>query len=233
MTSTQNSTDFDDTYDDLLEGLDPSLADGFKISYEREIPLEIRACLDSKSSSAAFNDANSRPNVESIKVKLLVLGSNDSPTVVRLELSSEADLFFHYMHIIDESAFREIQHSQKLMVDFADYPNVLIRMLNACVREPHIHLGLFSLLSENEASLNFIQNMEYKFVELMSCNCTQSPAEVIQNQITYRYNSMKQKVSILNTRLHEINSLVKTKNPSLLLQLQKTNNGSASSEKRR
>jgi hypothetical protein len=87
--------------------------------------------------------------------------------------------------------------------------------------------------------LDFIQNMEYKYVELMSCSCVQSPAEVIQNQITFRYNSMKQKVSILNARLHEINSLVKTKNPSLLLQLQKTtstkplDNGLATSERRR
>ncbi len=41
----------------------------------------------------------------------------------------------------------------------------------------------------------------------------------------YRYNAMKQKLSIMQTRLHEINNLVKTKNPSLLLQLQKGGSG--------
>jgi hypothetical protein len=40
-----------------------------------------------------------------------------------------------------------------------------------------------------------------------------------------RYNAMKQRLAVMNTRLHEITNLVKTKNPSLLLQLQKTSGG--------
>ena len=64
--------------------------------------------------------------------------------------------------------------------------------------------------------------MEYKFVELMTCNLIRSPDEIVQHQITFRYNSMKQRLAIMQSRLHEINTLVKTKNPSLLLQLQKT-----------
>jgi hypothetical protein len=39
---------------------------------------------------------------------------------------------------------------------------------------------------------------------------------------------MKQKLAILSSRLHEINNLVKTKNPSLLLQLQKSSIGNTS-----
>ena len=175
------------------------------------------------------------------------MGSSDSPQTVRVELSSEADLFFHYIHYIDDNGnhlfdfltylftlfthllmhyitcylldFSRIKESQKLMVAFNDYPTVLVRMLNACIREPHTHFGIFVLLNENDARLDFIQNMEYKYIELMSCNCIQSPSELVQQHITYRYNSMKQKLAIMQSRLHEINTLVKTKNPSLLLQL--------------
>ena len=117
------------------------------------------------------------------------------------------------------SDFSSIKESQKLMVAFNDYPTVLVRMLNACIREPHTHFGIFVLLNENDARLDFIQNMEYKYIELMSCNCIQSPSELVQQHITYRYNSMKQKLAIMQSRLHEVNTLVKTKNPSLLLQL--------------
>ena len=56
----------------------------------------------------------------------------------------------------------------------------------------------------------------------MTCNLIRSPDEIVQHQITFRYNSMKQRLAIMQSRLHEINTLVKTKNPSLLLQLQKT-----------
>jgi hypothetical protein len=93
-------------------------------------------------------------------------------------------------------------------------------------------LGIFTLhgdislkQSDFDARLDFIQNMEYKFVELMTCVFIRSSEDIIQNQITYRYNAMKQKLAILQNRLHEINNLVKTKNPSLLLQLQKSTAG--------
>ena len=160
--------------------------------------------------------------LELIKVKILTVGSQDAPSAIRLEMSSEVDLFFHYMHAVDERAFGKIQEAQKLMVDLSDYPAILVRMLNACIKEPHVTLGIFTLLSDTEARLDFIQNMEYKFVELMYCSCSRSPEETVQQHITFRYNSMKQKLSIMQARLQEINNLVKVKNPSLLLQLQKT-----------
>jgi ABC-type transport system involved in Fe-S cluster assembly fused permease/ATPase subunit len=77
------------------------------------------------------------------------------------------------------------------------------------------------MLNDSEARLDFIQNMEYKFVELMYCSCIRSNDEVVQQHITYRYNSMKHKLSTMQSRLQEIHNLVKVKNPSLLLQLQK------------
>ena len=64
-------------------------------------------------------------------------GDDTSPHSLRIELSSENDLFFHYMHVIDEAGFRMLQERQKLMVGFTEYPNVLIRMLNNAIKEPH------------------------------------------------------------------------------------------------
>lgn len=166
--------------------------------------------------------------LELIKVKILIVGSEDAPSAIRMEMSSEVDLFFHFMHFIDEKSFARVQEAQKLMVDLSDYPTILVRMLNSCIKEPHISLGIFTLLNDAEARLDFIQNMEYKFVELMYCACIRSPEEVVQHHITYRYNAMKQKMSIMQARLQEINNLVKIKNPSLLLQLQKSSITSAS-----
>jgi Centriolar protein SAS N-terminal len=214
-----NTTDATSILYSSIEELDPSLQNGHRLLYDREVPLEIRhhSVIDNDSKSGTF---------ESIKVKILITGSEDAPSSIRVELSSEADLFFHFMHEIEEAGYRRIQVSQKLMVSFADYPKVLIRMLNSCIREPHVHIGVFTTLEEhdangNNARLDFVQNMEYKYVELMSCGFHSSPDELVQSHITYRYNSLKQKLNIMQTRLYEINAIVKSKNPSLLLQLQK------------
>ncbi|CAN0374207.1 unnamed protein product [Ectocarpus sp. 8 AP-2014] len=153
-------------------------------------------------------------------VSLTPQGDDAAPQSVRVELSSEADLFFHYTHSIDDASFQVMQEEQKLMVEFQDYPNVLIRMLNNCIKEPHSHLVVFVMQHDVNARLDFIQNMEYKFVELMSLQYTRSAEDIVQHQITYRYNAMKSRLALMQARLQEVNNLVKLKNPSLLLQLQ-------------
>lgn len=120
-----------------LEDLDPSISDGYRIIYDREVPVECRTRTGTEDARQGV--------LESVKIKMLMLGSDDAPSSIRLELSSEADLFFHYMHVIDLNGYTEVQSAQKLMVQFSDYHNVLTRMLNACIREPHIHLAIFTM----------------------------------------------------------------------------------------
>ena len=203
------------------EVLDPSVEEGYVVRYEREVPIELRS---DKALASSEDGVQGGGVLESIKVKMTVKGPEEAPTSMRLEMTSEADLFFSYMHEINDEAYRVLQDDQKLMVTFGDYPSVLIRMLNSIIREPHIHLGVFTMTADaSNAHLDFIQNMEYKFVELMTCSFQRCPEEMVQRQITYRYNSMRQRLALTQARLFEMNHLVKTKNPSLLLHLQKGN----------
>lgn len=138
-----------------LEDLDPSICDGYRVVYEREVPCE---CRTRQSGEEARQGV-----LESLKVKMLLLGSDEAPASIRIELSSEADLFFHYLHVLDESEFPNVQASQKLMIEFYDYPNVLTRMLNGVIRDPHIHLCIFTMtVGAADGRLDFIQNMDYK-----------------------------------------------------------------------
>ena len=118
------------------------------------------------------------------------------------------------------------------MIEFGEYTSILVKMLNNCVKEPHSFLAVFIMQKDGKARLDFIQNMEYKFVELLSCDFTASPEENVRQHITYRYNAVKAKLALMQARLQDVNSLVKIKNPSLLLQLQKSpNRGMQSTQK--
>ena len=90
------------------------------------------------------------------------------------------------------------------------------------VQEPHGHLAVFFMQRDGSARLDFIQNMEYKFVELMSLTYIAAADDLAREQLTFRYNSMKARLALMQARLQDINALVKVKNPSLLLQLQRT-----------
>lgn len=74
---------------------------------------------------------------------------------------------------------------------------------------------------DGSARLDFIQNIEYKFIELLSLDFSNSPDEVVRRQIAYRYNSLKTKLSLMQDRINSISNMIKLKNPSLLLQIQK------------
>ena len=69
--------------------------------------------------------------------------------------------------------------------------------------------------------LDFIQNIEYKFIELLSIDFVNSPDDTVRKQIAYRYNALRSKLELMQNRIANINNIVKLKNPSLLLQIQK------------
>ena len=197
------------------EDVDPSLVAGYYVFYEREVPFELRV-------SEAADMPQEVGALEAIRVKILLKGEQQQPDALRVELTSETNLFFHYVHELTEASFHDLQEGQKLMVEFAEYSSVLLRMLNNCIKEPHTHLAVFIMHDSGEARLDFIQNMEYKFVELLSCKFANSSEEEVRSQITYRYNVVKSRLALMQARLADVNALVKIKNPSLLLQLQRT-----------
>ena len=202
-----------------IDELDPSLTDGFKLIYDREVPFELR-----------IQENNEVPQevgtLEAIRVKLLQQIESNAQTGIKIELTSESDLFFHYTHRVDESSYKLIQETQKLMIEFKDYQGILIKMLNSCIKEPNSFIAVFIMNKDGKGKLDFIQNMEYKFIELLTVNFDCSNEEIVKQHITYRYNALKSKLSILQGRLQDINSIIKIKNPSLLLQIQKNSNSS-------
>jgi hypothetical protein len=202
-----------------VEEVDPSLAEGHTVIYDREVPLEMRA--EEGAGAGAGGRRELVGSMEAIKVKILTLGDEFALQQVRVELSSENDLFFHFTHTLEEAVYAEVQEHQKLMASFTEYPNIMIKMLNACIKDSSTHLAVFLMHQDGSARLDFIQNMEYKFVELLSCHFIPSPEESIRRQITYRYSALKHRNHVLQQRLQDVNALVKVKNPSLLLQLQR------------
>ena len=124
-----------------------------------------------------------------------------------------------------------MQDNQKLCINFKDYPNLSKKLLNNCINEPqrylltyvmYSYIAVFIMQKEGTARLDFIQNIEYKFIELLSIDFVNSPDDTVRKQISFRYNSLKSKLALMQERINNINSIVKIKNPSLLLQMQKT-----------
>ena len=136
---------------------------------------------------------------------------------MKIELTSENDLFFNYICQIDDETFRQMQVNQKLMIEFLEYTKVLINMASQCIKEPNTYLACFIMTPAGSAKLDFVQNVQYKFIELLSVDFVAAEEEMVRSSITFRYNSLKSKIALMEARLKDVNNLVKLKNPSLLL----------------
>jgi hypothetical protein len=75
---------------------------------------------------------------------------------------------------------------------------------------------------DGSGRMDFIQNVGFKFVELLSVDFLLTPSDVIKEHIIFRYFSVRKQVDMLQARLHDVNELVKNKSPSLLLAIKKT-----------
>ena len=197
-----------------IDSKDPSLSEGHKLLYNREVPFELRLeDNDGPQEVASF---------ESIRCKVLTAGENNNIVQIRIELSCENDLFFHFTSDIDEETYKIMQENQKLTVNFKEFCNLLKRLFNNCINEPQSYISVFIMQKEGTGRLDFIQNIEYKFIELLSIDFVNSPDDTVRKQIGYRYNALRTKMEMMQERIIAINNIIKIKNPSLLHQINKT-----------
>ena len=100
------------------EEADPSLAEGHTVIYDREVPFEMRA--EGAEGAGGGDGQELVGSTEAIKVKILMLGDEFALQQIRVELSSENDLFFHFTHTLEEAVYAEVQQHQKLMASFTE-----------------------------------------------------------------------------------------------------------------
>jgi len=196
-----------------IELKDPSLSQGHKLLYDREVPFELR-----------LEDNNGPKEVasfEALRCKILCGGEEKNPVQIRIELSCENDLFFHFTSDIDQETYKIMQDSQKLTTNFSGFSSLVKKLFNNCINEPQSFIAVFIMQKEGTGRLDFIQNIEYKFIELLSIDFVNSPDDTVRKQISYRYNAIRTKLELIQNRIQTISNIVKVKNPSLLLQIQK------------
>ena len=74
---------------------------------------------------------------------------------------------------------------------FDQFHGILSKMFLSAIHEPQNYLAVFVMSKDGRAILDIIQNISYKFIELMSLEFMASPEEVVRQVIAYRYNALR------------------------------------------
>ncbi|CAD8161329.1 unnamed protein product (macronuclear) [Paramecium tetraurelia] len=196
-------------YQETQEETDP---EGYTLIYEQEIVCQI-----------VVDDGEQQQTQETLNVRVLILGSEQTLEKMKIELSCENDLFFHFIHEVNEETFQQIKEGQQLTASFIDYPAICVKCLDKAHKDPNKYSAVLRITQEGDAVIEIIQHTEYKNVELIQFQFVSLPEESIRMAITKKYQKVKQKLQQMENKLKDINDVVKVKNPQLLLQMQRMN----------
>jgi hypothetical protein len=129
-------------------------------------------------------------------------------------------LFLIFLIIFRPYVFNAILYCetrQKLTCGFANYHSVIIRNIQKLIKEPSQIIAILYLNpNDRTARVDFVQNMEYKFLELLSLDFKECPTEVMHKMANFRYQNMKKRNAYLDNKLIEVSNFIRLKNPSML-----------------
>lgn len=74
--------------------------------------------------------------------------------------------------------------------------------------------------TDGSADLSFQQSVEYKTIELYKCRFEQADEDSVKSLVSYKFKLAQFHMNVANSRLREVSSIIKHKNPSLLTQIQ-------------
>jgi len=95
----------------------------------------------------AKNNEKDLASFEPIKCKLLIdcENGNNMPNLIKIELSSENDIYFHFTNIVDEKKFEKIKKEQNLNINFPQVCQLFEKMCENCRAYPNEYICFFVL----------------------------------------------------------------------------------------
>ncbi|KAH0574799.1 Centriolar protein SAS N-terminal domain-containing protein [Spironucleus salmonicida] len=118
--------------------------------------------------------------------------------------SSDKDLFFSYYMNIDQEQFIEIKTKQNIMITFQDFSSFIAKLVNQSIKDGSIKV-VFIIDEQGQCRIKFIENFKgYKFVDILDIEIQIMPEQLLRQDITYKYLSLKQSNIQLSKQVHDL-----------------------------
>ena len=103
-----------------------------------------------------------------------------------------------------------------------EFGDALKTMLQNIIKSLSKYFVLLTMSEDRTAMLEIQQNLDYKYMLLLRLHLICSKDEDIRQNISFKYGYLNARYDFLTTRLKDVASIIKLKNPNLLLQIQKS-----------
>ena len=91
-----------------------------------------------------------------LTIKLVIHAPSSQSQMLTLELTDEEDPFFIYSLDISEQDYHVLKQEQQIMVDFQQFPNQFVELLNFCDNDSQAFVVVFEIGQSNEAIFKIV-----------------------------------------------------------------------------
>ena len=196
-----------------LDYEDPSLHGNFIKIFEEEIPFEIRIEDEKPPNDSIF---------AKLFFKILINVLNNKLNIVKIEVFYDKDLFFYFKTEVNIEIFNQLKQTQQFFKNFQEFPNLIIKYFYLILNETGKYLGVFNIYKNQNAKMEIIGNLNYKFAEILMVNFIRVNNDLdIRRQIIYNYNTLRKKYQIVKKRVGIVNDVLKESSPELISEIKK------------
>ena len=191
--------------------LDPSVRDGGRVYFDKEIPLQVFPEQDQE-----------EPEVIITRMKIILFRNDQELETVRMELTTELDLFFLYEANYNEASFNQLKDEQKLEITFDEFPQLMADILEQYAQNSEEYFVTFKQNNQPSGILLFQQRLRFKSIDIFALEFVPAQDDYVKDQIQYRYNATRADAKAARTELNDLYALLKIKNPNILKTMKPT-----------
>lgn len=178
-------------------------------------------------------------------IAIMKIGEEQYPSSIRIELSSEKDIFFYYLSEFDMYSFKKLQETQKLGCAFGEFIATLRKLIQTTkkgkeketindnvdsiktlkdkenIKSKSLYKLVLNASDEDNIRLEFVKLLGHKEIVVLSINFLPISDDFKKRIIMFKFNYTRSKMIVYQDRLNFINNLLKNKNGALYEQAKK------------
>ncbi|CAD8127710.1 unnamed protein product [Paramecium sonneborni] len=181
-----------------IDYLDPALKEGHKVLYDRILNINIRF-------QDRFSEVQELSQPEPIRLRDIIQlrGTDSNPQSIKIEISSDKDLFFLFNHEATVNGFTQIKALQNLQMPFKDYAQIAIATLNKVEQNYNGYGAIFQVMLDGSARLEINQTTEFRSVHMIYFDFHQVEESFLRQTIVFKYNQQRKEIKYLSQSLNE------------------------------
>ena len=149
-------------------------------------------------------------SAELMHLRILIRGDEQDPESIgsiKLELTSEEDIFFHYVCELNEEIMNELIQEQGLTIEYKDTLRIIHKLLDDISKHEARAVLVLDNVAET-ANLHFQQDAEFRVDDLLVLTFAESKVDLIKMAISHRINATSQMNMLVQERIRDICKII-------------------------